>query len=434
MNITPSMEYSADVKKAQQYLNKLLQLGVFRSKWQRLDEDGYFGYNTTQAVKAFQHITGIPQLGNIDDRTMATMIYYSEIVDPSLLSASLPPNMSLDTALAARTLYRRTYMPTFQSGTYITAVPNDTYITQSNVKLSAESNDNPSLLSIIGKIADKFMGVLSDLDGLIKGEIDYALKLGKCDPAAQISHFKHSVTRLDSRLNDLEKAFTSNQGARANLTAAKDTLASQKMYRARTPLQRVALSNAQRGLSQAQTRVNVSSKKAAEISKNFINDLKKYDFVSKISAQLKKWGITGEIKVGKLKTLKVKAGGLFLLWNLKDIIGDLLNYSEWGEQQWMDKLTKDCHAYLDNLIVGIISTVIAQLIVAIGVAAVGATVSAGTIAVIVVIVALVVGLIIGWLVSKCAGEDFSFSKFLLEGAVSKCFDAAESVGRVLASH
>ena len=427
MNITPSMEYNAEVKKAQQYLNRLLLLGAFRSKWQRLNEDGFFGYNTTQAVKSFQLMALIPQTGNIDDRTMAALIYYSEIVDPRLLSASLPPNMSLDTALAARSLYRRTYLTSFQPQTYITAAPNRTYISQSNVKLSAEPIDNPSLFDYVSKVVDKFMGVLSDLDGLIKGEIDYALRLGKCDPAAQIAHFKLSITKLDPRLKELENAFRGNKVARTDLVAANDTLASQRTIRVRTPQQRMSLSSAQRAQSLAQTRVKVSSKRAAEISKGFINDLKKYDFVSKISAQLKKWGITGEIKLGKLKTIKVKAGGLFLIWNLKDIIGDLLNFKEWGDEVWKDKLTKDCYAYLDNIIVGIISTVIAQLVVALGVAAVGATVSAGTIAVIVVIVALIVGLIIGWLVSKLAGDDFSFSRFVLEGAGSMCLEAAYGV-------
>jgi hypothetical protein len=351
--------------------------------WIYLKPDGLFGKDTKYAVETFQkckRLVGV-EPGSVDQKTLdAINTYYNRV--PMLKAA--------------------------------------------NPTLSTTPQKKPELMSFFKVFSGYFMDFLSNLDSLIKGEIDYAIKLGKCDPSALAGHFKASSVRLDPSIKKLQDLFRNNMGAQSTI-AQNDSLARKQIYQAKTPAERIDIRKAQQARSAGQTTVKVTSKQAKDLSTRYVNELKRFDLVTKISNQLKKYGITGEIKITHLKSVKIKAGGVFIVWSLKDIIWDLFQFSQWGEEKWQENLLKHCYDFLDQLIIAAISMVIAEAIVALALLAIGTTISGGVIAVIVVIVALIIGLIIGFLISAFCGEDFSFSKYIWEGSTTKIFESLYNV-------
>ncbi len=351
--------------------------------WIYLKPDGLFGKDTKYAVETFQkckRLVGV-EPGSVDQKTLdAINTYYNRV--PMLKAA--------------------------------------------NPTLSTTPQKKPELMSFFKVFSGYFMDFLSNLDSLIKGEIDYAIKLGKCDPSALAGHFKASSVRLDPSIKKLQDLFRNNIDAQSTI-AQNDSLASKQIYQAKTPAEKIDIIKAQQARSAGQTTVKVTSKQAKDLSTRYVNELKRFDLVTKISNQLKKYGITGEIKITHLKSVKIKAGGVFIVWSLKDIIWDLFQFSQWGEEKWQENLLKHCYDFLDQLIIAAISMVIAEAIVALALLAIGTTISGGVIAVIVVIVALIIGLIIGFLISAFCGEDFSFSKYIWEGSTTKIFESLYNV-------
>lgn len=352
-------------------------------RWIYLKPDGLFGKDTKFAIETFQKCKGVigVEYGSIDTKTL-------QVID-----------------------------------TYYNRVP---MLKAADPKLNTTPAKKPELMPYIKAVADKFMDVLSGVDTLIKGEIEYAIKLGKCEPNALVGHFRASSVRLDPSIKRLQELFKKNLNGQ-EIIARNDTLANKQAYQAKTPIERIDIKKAQQARSSGQTTVRVTSKQAKDLSMRYVNELRRFDFVTRISNQLKRMGITGEIKISQLKSVKVKAGGVFIVWSLKDILWDLFQFNQWGEAKWQEDLLNDCYEFLDQLIIGAISMVIAEAIVALAALAIGATVSGGVIAVIVVVVAIIIGLIIGFLIHAFCGEDFSFSKYVWEGSTTKLFESLYGV-------
>ena len=361
--------------------NKLNAIRFYESgNWRYLKPDGLFGKETKAAIETFQRskgIAGIKEYGSLDSKTLNTI----------------------------DACYNRVPM-----------------LKATNPSLSTTTERKQELMPVVKNIADKFMDVLSNLDSLVKEEINYAINLGKCNPDALTSHFRVSAVRLDPCIRKLQDLFRSNMRGQS-VIAQNDTLARKQIYQAKTPTEKIDIRKAQQARSAGQTAVKITSKQAKELSLKYVNELRRFDLVTKISNQLKKFGITGEIKIDHLKSVKIKAGGVFVIWSLKDILWDLLQFDQWGEDKWQEKLLKHCYEFLDQLIIAAISIVIAQAIVGLAALALGVTVQAGVIAIVVVIVALIISLIIGFLIHSLGGEDFSFSKYMWEGSTTMLFES-----------
>lgn len=170
-----------------------------------------------------------------------------------------------------------------------------------------------------------------------------------------------------------------------------------------------------------------SANQAASISKKYITGLQKFDITTKVSRLFSQYGITGNIKITRLRTIKIKAGGIFLAYSLKDIVWDLLQFDQWGDEQWQNRLTKHCYEFLDQAIVGAISGVIATVIAGVGFGIAGIAVPAGVMVVIVAVAAILIGLFIGWLIAVCYGEDFSFTKYAFEGSASRIIETVYGI-------
>lgn len=419
MYLTPSNEYNSDVEKIQGLLNEISEYPAYSGQWEHLKVDGYYGPLTEEAVKAFQRVSNIQQTGIVGDQTMAAM----ESVSPSI--SALPEKQLYISAAPEQQLYISA-APGQQM--YISAAPPKYELEIPSISFSDIGNSISKAWNGVKEVVDKFMDLAKDIDKIVKDEVAYAVKLGKCSPGTQLEHFKWSVTRLDPKMKALKEAFVSNAESQAEV--AKNTVKKQP-YQAKTSMEATQISRANSARGKAQMRANISAAKARTASSQYIDCLKKYNIVPKVVNQLKKMGITGEFSIGKIKLPKVTAGGVFMAWSLKDIIWDLMQVQDWGKDEWKEDLTKDCYDFLDQMIVSLVSMVIAELIVgavaAIVALAAGTVISGGALAVIVVIVALVIGLIIGWLISHFCGEDFSLSKFLFEGAATKVLEAVYQV-------
>lgn len=396
MYLQRSNIYNKDVEAVQNMLNAALSLDSYRGKWLIIKVDGYYGPKTEKAVRAFQsnHNPRIDERG-VGDTT------YNALKQTGPFFSAAPPRY------------------------FISAAPSP-IMKAADPKLNTTPAKKPELMPYIKAVADKFMDVLSGVDKLIKGEIEYAIKLGKCEPNALVGHFRASSVRLDPSIKRLQELFKKNLNGQ-EIIARNDTLANRQVYQAKTPIERINIKKAQQAHSFGLTTVRVTSKQAKDLSMRYVNELRRFDFVTRISNQLKRMGITGEIKISQLKSVKVKSGGVFIVWKIKDILWDLFQFNQWGEAKWQEDLLNDCYEFFDQLIIGAISMVIAEAVVALAALAIGATVSGGVIAVIVVVVAIIIGLIIGFLIHAFCGEDFSFSKYVWEGSTTKLFESLSGV-------
>ena len=375
------LTFNSDVLEIQ---NKLNAIRFYESgNWRYLKPDGLFGKETKAAIETFQRskgVAGIEEYGSLDSKTLNTI----------------------------DACYNRVPM-----------------LKTTNPSLSTITARKPELMPVVNNIADKFMDVLSNLDSLVKEEINYAINLGKCNPGTLASHFRVSAVRLDPCIRRLQDLFRSNIRGQS-VIVQNDTLARKQIYQAKTPTEKIDMRKAQQARSAGQTAVKITSKQAKELSLKYVNELRRFDLVTKISNQLKKCGITGEIKIRHLKSVKIRAGGIFIIWSLKDILWDLLQFDQWGEEKWQEELLRHCYKFLDQLIIAAISIVIAQAIVAIGglaALAFGVTVQAGFIAVVVVVVALIISLIIDFLIRSLGGEDFFFFLYMWEGSTTMLFES-----------
>lgn len=369
----PKDDFIEKVQRMLNYLRNRFHLG-----WSHLEDDGRYGPITAAAVKGFQLWYTCKGNGILDKET------YEQIGKAMNMSPAI--------------------------------------ITQGK----GIRKEDP----IIVKVADGFMDCLKELDSIINEEIQYAKSLGKFDAKIIAQRFSYHISKLDPKIEKLQKLFKENIESKK----AIDTLSAntdQKISPKDSFSQRKTKIDTQSNISKYQMKVNYTSNEGKKISKDFIKELEKWNLLKKTETRIKQIGITGDLKVGDLKNIKIKAGGVFLMWSLKDIICDLFKYEEWGKENWKQDLLEHCYVFLDNLIIGFISTIIAQLIVALSASAIAAsgiiTISGGWIIALVVILALIIGLIIGSFIKKVCGDDASISKFIYEGSVTNILNALYSM-------
>ncbi len=336
--------------------------------WNPIDEDGIFGPKTEEAVKCFQKYCNITNNGEVD------VVTYNRL-----------RNVASDGQVIYSTPYKEVL---------------------SNTKSKhIEKNDFS-----IKEIADNIVDFMKNFDELIKDEIEYAKSVGRFDAKIVSSRFNYHISKLDPKMKKLVQL---SETKIANDQKIKSLKLGIKSLRGDSIQKR----DYQRQMSKPQEMNRYALKTAPKVSNNYIVDIKKWNIVQKIVDKLKQMGISGEIKVTKLKSIKVSSGGVFYAYSLKDIIWDLLQYDEWGTKQWLDDLKKDCYDFLDGLIIGSVSMVIAQAILLIVGAVAGITISGGWIVAIVVMLAMIIGILISLFISKVCGPNASISKYIIEDLV-----------------
>lgn len=372
MYLQRSNVYDQNVKAVQGMLNAALMTNRYRGKWNRLEVDGYFGDETEKAVKAFQyyHDPRIDQTGIVGDTT------YKALLGTSPVMSAASPKVFLTAAAP------------------------------STVKASAQVVDNPSLWEKGNQIVSALRGVLDELDSIAKSETKYLVSLSKNGPQAIKGGYYSIVTKMDKRMSKMKAAFASNQHS-MNVIAKNQPTGKMPIGVAR---------HKQGIISQQEALIRANQKIIRNSSDDMIASLRKINLAAKIDSVLKKYGLTGEIPIAKLKNVKIKfkvTGSTYLLlFSLKDIIGVLLRFSEYGTEEWKSDLSDAVSQFMDDLVVGLISTVLAELLVGGALLLGGASISAGAVVVIVLIVSVIIGLIISYLMEE---SDISFAKYAMNG-------------------
>lgn len=332
-------------------------------------EDGYYGYETANAVKVFQQSCNIRVDGVFGPQTRMSMVQKMR----EMPSIELKPSPLKRTTLSPFSLY---------------------------------------------DVADQLVSSIIDFNSTISNVVTSLNKLKNPTPEMVFKCFHHSLEIVDPRLKKMRETLAKYNVYKKSSTASSDV---QKMASGNLNKKHIGFAEQDtiRKAQQAVSKANVNNRiadyymKEASSSKDAImNCLKKYDIISKISNKLKSMGLTGKIDPSKVP---VKGIGIGFVYSLKDIIWDILHISELFDESksaaWQEDLRKDCYEFLDNLIVGYISLFIAQLIVIGGASLAGLTLSSGTVIVIIAIITLIICLIFSYILSK---KDISFSRFIFE--------------------
>lgn len=235
----------------------------------------------------------------------------------------------------------------------------------------------------VKEFTDAFMGVIDNFDSYLKNELQYVCSMTTNNPQALNQRYKSMATRLDPRMKEMKEL-----------------------------LKKVTKPGKQ------------THKKAVKIQAQRINlaqELEKFDIVGKIEKKLAAKGIKSEYTVGKGKmsgNIKLKGGGIFVLWSFKDLIGDLIKVDCWGTPEWTADLKKHFLEFLDGFILGIAAGVIAEMViaaVAAGVVALGYTMPVWLIVALVAILALLIAAALQFLLDEA---EVSFS----ETVITFCHD------------
>lgn len=277
------------------------------------------------------------------------------------------------------------------------------------------------------KAADSLFDFVDIIGDFMEEEIQNAKTLGQAarGESVALATFQAKVstfaTRFDPELKRLRNMVQSCVGSRAVIDKYESTAKSRTDSTTSFP-QRMRKLDAQRKVSEAQRIYRGQGKNAESLSKTIINELEKLNLKKRVDSILEKMGLAGEIKIERLKKLKIPSGTIkvgvgtyFKVWTFKDIIVDLVSYKEWGTEVWKQRIIHHIYDLLDGLVIGYASTVLAQMIVLAGAglfAAAGVSISAGVIAIIVATVAVLIGMVIGYLLSEA---DVSFTEYAVEG-------------------
>ncbi len=272
------------------------------------------------------------------------------------------------------------------------------------------------------RAADSLFDFVDIIGDFMEEEIQNAKTLGQAarGKSAALATFQSKVssfaTRFDPELRRLRKMVQSCVGSRAVIDKYESTAKSKTDSTTSFP-QRMRKLDAQRKVSEAQRIYRGQGKNAENLSRTIINELGKLNLKKRVDSILEKMGLAGEIKIERLKKLKIKVGvgTYFTVWTFKDIIADLVNYKEWGTEVWKQRMIHHIYDLLDGFVIGYASTVLAQMIVLAGaglLAAAGVSISASVIAIIVASVAVLIGIVIGYLLSEA---DVSFTEYAVEG-------------------
>lgn len=373
----PKPQYDADVLVIQRQLNTIRATLLHNLPLVR--EDGLYGIETANAVRVFQQSCNILADGKLGPQTHACM------------------------------LQKLREMPSIGSGPSIYSIG------------STPTKPKKSVLSPFSlyDVADQFVAAVIDFNSTLKSVANSVANMKNPSSEMVFRCFRGSLVKIDPALNKMrlslskfnqhnEKSIISDETRRlAKTNPNSPHLNYQQQDSIRKAAQEVSKSNANMRMAGHYLKKATSAKDA------ILNNLKQYDFVSKISSKLKTMGLTGKVDFSKI-TLKGSIG-IGFVYSLKDIIWDIFHIGELFDdsksEAWLEDLRKDCYAFLDGLIVGCISMFLSQLIVAAGAALVGLTLSTGTIIVATVIIALIIGLIFSYVLNS---KNISFSRFIFE--------------------
>lgn len=333
--------------------------------------DGYYGYETAKVVKAFQQSCNIRADGVFGPQTRMHMAQKMREM-PSIGNSSGP-------------LIKRTSINKF------------------------------SLYDVV----DQFVSSILDFNSTIQNVANSLSKLHNPTPNLVFKCFRRSLEKVDPKIKILRESLAKHNLFKDNSKVSADinNKAKGNLYKSHIGIaEQDSIRKAQQTVSNANTNKRLANKYMAKSMKTkdvILNNLKKYDFVSKVTQKLKTMGLTGKIDLSKVS---VKGGvGIGFVYSLKDIIWDIFHICELFDESkstaWQEDLRKDCYAFLDSLIIGYTSLFLAQLIVVGGSALAGLTMSSGAVIAAVVIITLILGLIISYLLSK---KDISFSRFIFE--------------------
>lgn len=366
-------KYSAEVKRLQQKLNAIKY--NIHGNWPVLVVDGLYGNETRKAVMGFQVYRNITPATGLEVGS-TTMRYLDEAYGhvPMIKPASDDLKPSYDT--------------------------------------KGLSEKYPIL-----KIMDYTGDFLSNLDGFIGQLTSHITDLGKTNPNALRGTYISFVTQWNPKMKELRNLFNrnmaSNQTILENSSQAKIRVDSVKTF----PEQQRII-KAQQGISYAQRNLKINMPKAKNTSIDLVAELRKCNLLNKIEEFLRSKGLSGEIKIEALKkfnvsgNVKIGTGTYLKVWNYKDLIADVINYKQWGTEEWKQKFLKHFYSALDAIIIGYASAVIAELLIGFLIALTGATISVGWIAVIVAVVAVIIAALIGYLLNAA---DVSFSEYAMQG-------------------
>lgn len=345
-------------------------------------EDGLYGEETARAIKAFQKACNISADGRLGPQTSACMMQKLREM-PSI-------------GVATPKYYISDATPKY----YIRAVPAN----------SEGKTKNSFTLNVV----DQFVGAVIDFNSTLKSVASNVANLRNPSADMVFHCFRGSLETIDPRLKRMQESLSKYHLHNNSSIVSADTLRMAKgnsishSLQGRAAAQSVSMAKTNERMAKYYMREATSAKDA------ILNNLFRYDFVSKITSKLKSMGLSGKVNLSKLN---IKGGvvGVSFIYSLKDIIWDIFHiadlFDESKKEAWLKDLQKDCYDFLDALIIGCVSCFLAQLIVVGGAALAGLTVSSGTIIVAIVVVSLIIGLIFSYVLSS---KDISFTRFIFE--------------------
>lgn len=376
----PKPQYNSEVLIFQHQLNTircalLHNLPIVR-------EDGYYGVETARAVKAFQQACNISADGKYGPQTHRYLMQKLREL-PSIGPAQIAPRQ-------------------LSSG-----------------------------ISSSFKVVDQFVEAVKNFYSSLGSVASSIAKLERPTSATIFNSFRKSVESIDPAMKKLQETLSKYNQYKAGSAISEETRKAANAYaknignphknfdfkdivQGRKVAQEVSKANVNKRLTNYYLSKGMSARDAV------LNNLKQYNFVPKIMAQLKSMGFTSKIDFSKIDLSKIAKGiGIAaFVYSLKDIIWDIFHFRELFDESkkeaWLEDLKKDCYAFLDGLIVASVSLLLAKLVMAIGggIAVIaGASMSTVAVAIAVAIIALIIGLIFCYCLSK---YDISFSRFVFE--------------------
>lgn len=378
---SPNARYDNNVLIVQRQLNSIRS--ALLHNLPVIKEDGLYGEETARAVKAFQQACNISADGKFGSQTSSCMIQKLREM-PSIGAA--PPKY------------------------YISSAPPKYYISATPANSKRNSHGVFSLYNVV----DQFVGAVIDFNVTLKAVASSVANLKNPSADMVFRCFRGSLETIDPALKRMQETLSKYHLHNDNSFVSADTLKVAKgnsinpSLRGQTAAQAVSLAKTNERMAKYFMKETTSAKDA------ILNNLKRYDFVSKIASKLKSMGLSGRIDLSKVN-IKSAGVGVGFIYSLKDIIWDIFHiadlFDETKKEAWLNDLQKDCYEFLDALIIGCVSCFLAQLVVVGGAALAGLTVSSGAIVVAIVIVSLIIGLIFSYVLSS---NDISFSRFIFE--------------------
>ena len=378
---SPNARYDNNVLIVQRQLNSIRS--ALLHNLPVIKEDGLYGEETARAVKAFQQACNISADGKFGSQTSSCMIQKLREM-PSIGAA--PPKY------------------------YISSAPPKYHISATPANFKRNSHGVFSLYNVV----DQFVGAVIDFNVTLKAVASSVANLKNPSADMVFRCFRGSLETIDPALKRMQETLSKYHLHNDNSFVSADTLKVAKgnsinpSLRGQTAAQAVSLAKTNERMAKYFMKETTSAKDA------ILNNLKRYDFVSKIASKLKSMGLSGRIDLSKVN-IKSAGVGVGFIYSLKDIIWDIFHiadlFDETKKEAWLNDLQKDCYEFLDALIIGCVSCFLAQLVVVGGAALAGLTVSSGAIVVAIVIVSLIIGLIFSYVLSS---NDISFSRFIFE--------------------